>query len=273
MIGLHTKDARHVIIHAEAASFSTLKKFDRTPAHARYAMQHPPEPSVAMEFGTAVHLAVLEPDRFDAECAVAPKVDRRTKEGKAEWSAFLAANEGATILDEDAFATCQAIRDAVWAHPIACEILSGAGHAEVGAIWDDAETGQRCKGLIDRIGVFDGWTWVIDLKTCRDAAPRLFSSDIAKQGYHAQAAMLIDGCNAVAPRERRFAWIAVEKDPPHCVAVYEAPLVMLAAGQVKYRRWLATYIESRKTNNWPGYPASIEPLELPRWAMEAAFNE
>lgn len=271
--GLITKDARQTIIHADGASFSTLKKFSRSALHAQYAITHPPEPSVAMEFGNAVHLAVLEPDRFSSECAVAPAVDRRTKEGKATWAAFQAENVGATILTQDQFTACAAMRDAVWNHPVACEMLSGIGHAEVGVIWKDAETERPCKGLIDRLGEFDGWTWVIDLKTCQDASPKEFAKTVANQGYHAQASMLLDGCNTVAPRERRFAWIAVEKEPPHAVAIYEAPLVMVAAGQVLYRKWLSAFISAKEHNYWPGYPPDIQLLELPKWAIMGAFDE
>lgn len=271
-MSLITTDARATIIRTPAASFSTLRKFDRTPMHAQWAITHPPEPTEAMEFGTAVHLAVLEPDRFAEECVVAPKVDRRYKEGKAEWAAFLALADGKVVLSADDYAACEAMRDAVWAHPIAAELLAGAGHSEVGAVWTDAETGQDCKALIDRIGTHAGWTWLVDLKTCRDAAPIPFRRDVETQRYHAQAAMTMDGCEVLAPRNRRFCWIAVEKDAPHCVAVYEAPLLMLEAGKVRYRRWLRSYVECRANNIWPGYPAEVIPLELSRWETEAAFN-
>lgn len=267
MFGLHTKDARAKIIRADAASYSTLAKFDRTAAHARYAMQHPSEPTAAMERGTALHLAVLEPDRFDAEVAVTPRIDRRTKEGKAAWARFQSENVGKVLLDEDDHAACLAMRDAVWAHPIAAEMLKGPGYCEVGAIWEDPTTGQACKALIDRMGTFDGWTYLIDLKKTRDAGSRAFARTVANYGYHAQAAMIVDGCDVLSPRDRRFAWIAVEEDPPHCVAVYEADLGVLSLGREKWRRWLDAYITSKQTQTWAGYPVEIRPLELPKWAF------
>lgn len=264
--GLITKDARARIIRADAASFTTLSRYERSPAHARWMALHPPEPSAAMEIGTAVHLAVLEPERFDAECAIAPKIDRRTKEGKAEWSAFLACNAGKTVLDAQQHERCLAMRDAVWAHETAAAMLSGTGHFEVGAIWEDAATGQLCKTLIDRMGSFDGWTWCIDLKKTRDASKREFAKSVARYHYHAQAAMILDGCNAISPRERKFAWIAVEEEPPHCVAIYEPNLVVEATGRDKWRKWLGRYVEAKRAQSWPGYSRGVVGLELPKWA-------
>lgn len=265
--GLHPNAERADYYRAKGANFSALKGFARTPAHAREAMIHPPEPTAAMELGTAVHLAVLEPDRFAEECAVAPKVDRRTKEGKATWAAFEVENAGKVLLREEDHAMCVAMRDAVWAHPIASQMLKGPGHAEVAVVWDHLDPAMRCKGLIDRIGQFDGWTWVIDLKSCQDASPWSFASTVARQFYHAQAAFYLDGCNAIAPRQRRFAWLAVEKEPPYAVAIHEPDGDMLERGRALYEGWLRDYAEAKAKDVWPGYPNEIRALSLPRWAQ------
>jgi exodeoxyribonuclease VIII len=109
-------------------------------------MIHPPQPTAAMDFGTALHCAVLEPIRFSKEYIAAPKVDRRTKEGKATWAAFEADNADKSVMDADDFLTVQRMRESAWAHPIAKQLLSGQGHNEVGAVWVNEETGITCKG-------------------------------------------------------------------------------------------------------------------------------
>lgn len=48
----------------EAVSKSDLDKINRSPAHYKYAKENPTPPTPAMERGTAVHMAVLEPDEF-----------------------------------------------------------------------------------------------------------------------------------------------------------------------------------------------------------------
>ena len=68
---------------AEGVRRSDLLKLQKSPAHAKWAMEHPAEPTPALAFGTAVHMAVLEPEEFAKNYKVA-QFDARTKEGKAE---------------------------------------------------------------------------------------------------------------------------------------------------------------------------------------------
>lgn len=48
----------------DAISKSDLDKINRSPAHYKYAKENPTPPTPAMERGTAVHMAVLEPELF-----------------------------------------------------------------------------------------------------------------------------------------------------------------------------------------------------------------
>src|SRR5438093_3049537 len=89
-----------------AVNHSRLKLFARTAAHARYAMEFPPAPTAALNIGDGCHAAVLEPARFEAEFVGAPKVDRRTKDGKLAWQEFEAANQGKLILPAEDYALC-----------------------------------------------------------------------------------------------------------------------------------------------------------------------
>lgn len=117
-----------------------------------------------MVLGSALHAAMLEPKTFRDLYCCGIKVDRRTKAGKIEWAAFEAENAGKDILTAESWATCEAMADAIWAHPLASEILSGPGMQEVCAVWDDPETGVRCKSRMDRVSAWDGFTWIWDLK-------------------------------------------------------------------------------------------------------------
>lgn len=272
-VGLHTENARDVIVRTDAASFSTLKHFAKSAAHAYYAIQHPKDSTPAMDAGNALHLAVLEPERFADEVVAAPVFgDLRTPANKARKLAWEAENAGKLRFQQEAFDAICWMRDAVWNHPIAAEMLRGPGHNEVGAVWlektQESGTAEgHCKALIDRIGVFDKWTWLLDLKSCADASPEGFVKAIANQHYHVQAAMILDGCNAIEQRDRRFGWIAVENVAPHCVAVYEPDMLMLAVGRERFWAWLRRYTEAKKSGAWPGYPRRIRALALPKWAQ------
>ncbi len=257
----------------DAANFSTLRLFERSAAHVLEARLHPRAPTPAMELGTHAHAAILEPERFEREYVEAPECDRRTTIGKRAWAAFEASQGAKTVLRKQDWQYVMAMRDAVWAHPLAASLLRAQGSAELAAVWSHARTGLACKGLIDRLSVLDdGWTWVVDVKTARDAGARAFAREVAAYHYHAQAAFYVGGLAAIAPAERRFAWVVVEKEAPHAVAVYEPTPEVLLAGEAACERWLDAWARCSESGQWPGYAVEIQPLELPRWAVQEVYE-
>lgn len=260
-VGIHPGITRTAYERVDAINVSILAHFERSAAHAREKMLHPGDPTKAMDFGTNFHCAVLEPARFDLEYVVPPVGDKRTKEIKLEWARFEATypRNACTYIDQSDMNAVYAMRKEVWNRPIAAAMLRG-GLNEVAVIWRDEETGLLCKGLLDHIGPFDGWTWIVDLKTCPDASRWAFTKSIKSMHYGARAAFYFDGCNAVAPRERRFAWIACENDAPYPVAEYEAMPDAIEAGRSKYKRWLRLYKDAKESGVWPAYPQEIQQL-------------
>ena len=68
----------------DALSKSMMSKILKSPAHYRAALEEHQEPTKAMQMGTAIHTAVLEPHLYSQVVAVVPPdIDGRTKEGKA----------------------------------------------------------------------------------------------------------------------------------------------------------------------------------------------
>lgn len=57
---------------AHGVNISSLKKMAKTPRHYLAAIEEPQEPTSDMEFGTLVHLAVLEPQRLTGSYVVRP---------------------------------------------------------------------------------------------------------------------------------------------------------------------------------------------------------
>lgn len=254
-------------------NFSKLKLFERSPAHAREEMLHPKEPTDAQALGTAVHAAVLEPDKFADEYVTGPECGRKSKIDRDTWAAFEAANPHALILGADDAEVCRGVSAAVWAHPVMRELLASKGANELSVVWDDAATGLRCKARIDRFGVVGGWSVLADLKTAgdglTDASQVGFSKACARYLYHVQAAHYLAGMSALhGERERKFWHLACEKSAPFACAVYELSDGALAQGEQQRQRWLHRFAECEQTGAWPGYPTQIQPLELPRWAQE-----
>lgn len=58
----------------QAIGHSSIVKAMRSPAHLREALDNPKQPTPAMELGTAIHTAILEPKIFREEYAVVDDV-------------------------------------------------------------------------------------------------------------------------------------------------------------------------------------------------------
>lgn len=242
--------------HAHPAiSNSLLVKVLRSPAHALSYLQGTQETTTAMEFGTALHCAVLEPDLY-AQKYAAFDGDRRTKEGKATYEALLA--YGKTIIKAEDAAAIEVMRMSILAHPSAGKLLRN-GQAEQSIFWTDEDTGEECKCrpdyLLDEI--------VVDLKSTDDASPQGFARSLAQYKYHMQAAHYLEGtCR------NRFIFIAVEKKPPYAVAVYEIDALSLDKGQADRRRALSYWKDCKKLGVYPAYHDEIMPIGLPVWAFK-----
>jgi hypothetical protein len=244
------------------ASQSLLKIFrDKSPAHAHEYILHPPEQTPAMVLGTAVHMAVLQPDLFPTHYAVAPDVDRRTKAGKEEWAAFQVEHPGVAILKADEYQQCMAMATSVRNHSIAKKLL--VGETELSATWIDPNTGVTCKGRFDvlsRIGA------ITDLKTTTDASREEFMNSIWRYFYHGQGAHYLNGAHEIGVPADFFCVIAVEKEPPYAVAVYNLKGDTIAAGKDELKPLLETYARCVETDVWPGYEEKAVDIDLPKWA-------
>lgn len=266
--GIHKGLTRREYESIEAVNQSVLKMFAKTPAHARESMLHPKEPTDAMNFGAALHAALLEPKRFESDYVIAPKFDRRTKEGKEAWAAWEDSNRDKEIIASDDMGAIQSMQQSCFADPVFKSLLTGQGTNEIAVVWTDEKTGLRCKALLDRVTKYAGYTVVLDIKSARDASELEFGRSVFRLGYHVQAAFYLEGLRVLAPIDRRFFFGAVEKQSPYCVALYELDDEAIAQGRVTFRRYLDSYAQCMNTNVWPGYRSGITPLALPSWATE-----
>jgi len=267
--GLYTGWKYDTYAALEGVRSSTLKHFERSAAHARYAMMNPTE-SAATLLGSAVHTAILEPETFEERYVVAPQLDLRTKEGKALWSALEDERPNAIRLRDKEGALCQVLGRAAWAHPLAAQLLNAKGHSEATIVWDDPATGLRCKARFDRFCMFGGHSTIVDVKTTVDASRVGFSAQVARLGYHVQAAHYLAGADVLSPVARRFIFLAIEKAPPHAVALYELDDAFLETGRAARARAMQEYKNAEETGVWPGYAAGVNTLLAPKWLTAEA---
>jgi hypothetical protein len=237
----------------------------KTPAHFRAWLQESSEPSAAQAFGTIVHDFIL----LQTPVIEAPKLDMRTKDGKAEFAALRAAaqRQQATLVTPEEFKALHGIRSALLDLPNVCDVLDSAGsHLEVSGYAQTEKFAAKIRPDIRVPGT--GTLW--DLKTCEDASPAEFQHDAWKYGYHIQAAWYLSIANLIEGKDtyRTFKFIAVEKKAPYAVAVYEASEAFLNAGAEAIARALDTFEQCVTSKQWPGFPRESRLLEQPAWVLK-----
>lgn len=279
-----TNDAYH---SGEGISKSGLDLIGRSPLHywAKYIDPNrvPQEPTPAMQLGTAIHAAVLEPDLFARDYVVvptdAPRRPTRTQLAAKKpsddtvaaiiyWNDFDRANAGRTVISVDDYQTCSAIQENVRRHP-AAQVLLTDGEPELSVYWRDEQTGVLCKCRPDWMNYKANA--IVDVKSCEDASPAGFQKSIIKYGYHVQAAWYLDGLKAATGHApSAFIFAAFEKARPYATAFYYADEDMIELGRMLYRERLDLYAGCLKQNLWPGYSQQLVPISLPGWVMKAA---
>lgn len=256
-------------------SSSGVKKILRSPLHYWEEYLNPEherkEDTDALLLGSVVHTLVLEPEKFEQEWAVAPDVNKRTKDGKAQWASFLAVaeKEKKTVIKPAIRDQATTIANAVKWHPKASQIFTD-GVPEQSLYWIDPDTGVLCKCRPD-------W-WrsnlIADLKTAIDASEEGFMRATFNMGYHISAAFYLDGVKEMYGDDLSFIFSVVEKEAPFAVANYRIHDEAIALGRKQYKQALETYArcieKGTERKHWPGYPLELQTLNLPGWAYKKA---
>lgn len=250
--GIYTGVPREGYDFVPFVNCSTLKKVVRSTKAASHALRKQQKWSAALRFGSAFHTAVLEPELFESEVAVAPLLDRRTKIGKQEWADFQADNGHKIILDAKEALAVTRMQQEIQDHELASSFMNDpTGQAEVNVLVNPF-SGVKPYTMADVLAVNEtkklypkmlhrackarvDWvtdTELVDVKTCQDASPDAVVRSVVHFGYHLQAAYYRElyrraaGHDSVLP----FVFIFVEKEAPHGVLVCELDDILLEIG-------------------------------------------
>jgi len=268
--------------HANAAlSHSKLETFRRRPAlfYKKYIEKSlaPTEPSSAFRIGSAAHVAILEPDHYYARYARRPDgIDRRTKDGKAAFAEFEAANLGKIIIDGDEDDQVGCMGRAVRNHPLAAQLLDD-GRAEV--TWRTAGSMPlQCRtDWFNPNGceLSEGRPYVADLKTVESLDEDAFSNfekAVFRFGYHRQAGFYLPLISEITTAPVfDFFFIAIEKVEPFGCAVYRLSDEAVSIGQdesITDLRGIKACVDS---GNWPNIEVKLHELGLPKWYAKNAI--
>jgi len=204
---------------------STLKQWfsatQKTTAYKNYQ---------ALQFGSAGHCLLLEPEMFPELYVRAPEgLNQRGKTGKKRWAEYEEQHPGKILLRTGEWERLENIRKVFEIHPQIKKLWKN-GSAEVSLFWQDSEFALDCKARLDW---FDADSAIIvDLK---------FTNNIAKAGvqkpiqdfYAVQASWYVRAVTQLTTKVPDFFFIFIEKYAPHLIRVCSVSAEDLKHGQQK----------------------------------------
>ena len=286
----------------DAVNWSCLKTIAKTPRHYRHAsMAEPSESSDAQEQGTLFHSLLLEPDAAKTRYIVAPReypseISTGRGDNKVietvekpwnmnatfckDWAALQNA-EGRVICKTYDLQAARAMVASVMEIPDAVVFLKGS-QTEVSIVWDDPQTGLRCKARLDIVNHGQ----LGDVKSsAKSLAWEEFARTVKYWGYAGQMAFYRDGLNAAMtgagqplPKVPMARFICAETEPPYSAAVYDLYDVpgsvshdWFAYGRGLYRDYLRQVADCISSGHYPTWNQT-DPSKPPE-AMELAVPD
>ncbi|MBQ3808227.1 MAG: PD-(D/E)XK nuclease-like domain-containing protein [Kiritimatiellae bacterium] len=244
-----------------------LGDFRKSPKlyHKKMNGEIEPTESAALAIGRAVHVLVLEGrGKFNEEFLVTDgPVNPKTGEpfGKLtkayrEW----AAAQTKDVVSGPDFAFMSKLRESVWAHPVARELLDdGIAEQTVRTQY----CGEPCQIRADWFrGDYNGRPAIVDLKTAADLT--YFEGDARRFGYPQQMAFYREVLRVASGGEIEADCylIGIEKNEPMRCGVWKLTDGILQACAAENERAIAELRECRRCNNWPTRTEDLRILDI-----------
>lgn len=250
----------------EAASNSGLKDVRRSPAH--YKLREPGTGDTrAKQIGSAIHMALLEPDLFAKTYHVAEADDRVS----AYYKGLAKDLGGAVVLTRPESRRIIGMQRAAYANKRFAGYMKRAGRNELSIVTKDPETGVPIKCRFDRMG---DSLFALDVKKCQDARGDKFAKSISDYGYYMQIPFYehVWFCET-GERLKEFPLIAIEEDSPHGVICHDLDEIALELGRIHYRKALDTYARCLDSGVWPAYEDESEVTSVTSWMANELLGD
>tara|TARA_Y100000310_G_scaffold229758_1_gene232182 strand:+ start:395 stop:1201 length:807 start_codon:yes stop_codon:yes gene_type:complete len=217
---------------------------NKSPEYFRFMMDNPQPATSAMKLGSAFHMNVLQPQKFNKNYVILSKFDRRTKQGKEDYANFCKKNISKTIISGNDYILIEQMTDKLMRDSDVKTLIS-RGVKESIIVWNNEEYNVNCKGMLDVYR--EDSDIIIDLKTTQDSSYNAFTSSVRKFKYYKQAAYYVD-----AVRAQEFFIVAIEKTPPFGINIIQLGDDLLDKGREMYNQELEIYKYCMEHDYWPG---------------------
>ena len=252
------------IYHADPAISRSDLLLMNPPARYRWEKANPSQESTkSLEFGTAFHTMMMEPELFDTRHVVSQYPDFRSKEAR-EWRDAQIA-KGNTVVSKSDHDGLLGMGISARQHP-SYGMLTKNARRELTVVTKHAGTGLMLKARPD---IAPAGNALVDFKSARDASPAGFGKSVWEYSYHRQAAHYLDCWNAQSDKKKtEFIFFVVETEPPYLCSVYVTPHDLIEYGRKLNNAALYALAHCVKKNAWPGYSTEINEFDLPAWAIK-----
>ncbi len=260
-----------------------------TPAQMKFEAMQRPKVNYAFSLGDAVHIATLEPERFDLERGEEEffqYVPGGTGlKSKAAQEAFKA-DPSRPMVTPELISKARFMRDAIHKNHLAHRILSPPADKELsGYVWDeDAQVIRKIRlDFSPKSGNYDA-----DIKTCDSCNEYKFWSSVKKFKYGAKCAFYQDTAAMIRRTLPRpyFYLIAVEGPKGESKGVFDAPYIarvfeiaspvdelsLIAQGRAFYQDRLSKFANAGRTNTWEAWEHQQEAEVLTVFPPRSVFK-
>jgi len=240
---------------------TSLKAMGRTPAHAKVILEASDDRRPCYDFGIAMDDMLSDAAGFVERVAVMPKMERRSKVGKAIAAAWEQSNAHKAWITQEQLDSCMAISRRVWSSERMREILDGAEY-QLSIVFDFFGTPCKCRpDFVNRkLGLAGDW------KTTRDADPKNYFGlprDIRNLKYFVQLGLYAYGIEQILGfRPDPYYIVALESAPPNGIQRYALRENSLNYGILQAKVWAKQLAECRETDTWTCYSDEDAEWEL-----------
>lgn len=262
-----------------AINQSGINAFNHNPAKAKFYKDNPKRRETeALQLGTALHCAALEPEKFKETYVQEPdfltplldkyKSPKGSKEYKEKRAAFAANHPGKLLIEYDQALQIAGMVESIASKSCIGHLFKEHGWNELSVYWHDRRTRLRCKARIDRL--VPEVRSIVDIKTTgKSAAAVVYGKHISSFGYHLQAAHYLDGCEAVGlDMIKHFIHVVVETEPPYACASYALCDFSIEEGRKLRDQALKTIAICERYNHYPCYPDEVKTVSIPNFQKD-----
>jgi hypothetical protein len=201
-----------------------------------------------------------------------------SRTGKA-WKTFEEAHEGTYLMKSSEWRHLIGMRREIYNHSDAWDLLYNnqnpeSYRSEYTIEGLDIATGLWARCRIDRLKRQEGRTFVVDLKTSRDASPKVWARQADGDGLPTQAFLMTALAEEHFKCPIEYRYVVCDKDPPYRVEVFKLPAEYIEIGRDDYMRVVTAFKKAVETWNW--YPTShgkTVTLGVPEWRMRNKQDE